>query len=382
MTPFDLRFPAQISFGWDSRFRLGPALAERVPRSEPRRALLVCTPSLERNGAAPALRESAPDWDWQTVADIPHGPSLDVVDRIVDRARDTEASILVAVGGGSAIDAAKAAAAVVPTGETVRPFYDKEKELSAPGLPLIALPSTAGTGAEITSNAVLSHPASGRKQSLRSPVMVPTVALVDPALTLTAPPDLTAGCGLDALTQAIESYLSLRGHAASRPYARKAVVLLMGNLAAAVRDGADRNAREAVACGSLLSALAFSQSGLGAVHGLAHPIGLDFSLPHGRTCGILLPHILDWNLPACKDSLGTLARAVGLDTPGEFADAVRSLCSRVGIPPDFRSCRLDPETREHIVRNCRSGSMKATPRPLSDEQIRRLLTELFGTENG
>jgi len=190
------------------------------------------------------------------------------------------------------------------------------------------------------------------------------------------PPALTAASGLDALTQAIESYISLNAHVVSRSLAEPAVKLLFGGLRAAFMNGQDREARTRVAEGSLLSGMAFSQSGLGAVHGLAHPMGLLLDLAHGLTCAILLPHILRWNLPVCRAALGELGSAVGVASAEDFVAAVDELCVALGIPKNFRAAGLQEAHFPTIVKNCRSGSMKANPRPMQDQHILDLLNTL------
>jgi alcohol dehydrogenase class IV len=245
-------------------------------------------------------------------------------------------------------------------------------------LPVIALPTTAGSGAEITNNAVLTDPETRVKKSLRSPLMVPAAAVVDAELTLSQPPDLTAWSGLDALTQAIESYLSLTANAASRALARQAVAQLMRHLPAAVHNGQDREVRTAVAEGSLLSAMAFSQGGLGAAHGLAHPLGLGLGLAHGFTCAILLPHVLRWNAAVCAGQLGELAQAVNVPDAAAFVASVSRLCQELHVPDTFAGTGLSGDHFPAILANCRTASMKANPRPMSDEDVRNLLTILCG----
>jgi alcohol dehydrogenase class IV len=367
---FELNYPPKIVFGWGARQRLPELLADLNCQ----RPLLVCT-----GRVADQLSE------WQHLcagrlvahyAPVPHDPPLPVVAEIVALARNIQADAIVAVGGGSVIDAAKAAAAVAPAPGCLEDYFSGGLALDRPGLPFLALPTTAGTGAEITRNAVLTDPINGVKKSLRSPYMVPQVALVDPELTLSMPPALTAASGLDALTQAVESHICTRTNAVSRALSLKASGLLLQNLALVCRDGHERVARTHVAEGSLLSAMAFSQSGLGAVHGLAHPIGLALDLPHGLVCAVLLPHILRWNLPECRAALDELAREVNLADAEAFVRAVETLCRELEIPADFAQAGLRASHFESILANCRSNSMAANPRFMSDADVLHLLENL------
>jgi alcohol dehydrogenase class IV len=310
------------------------------------------------------------------VQGVSHDPSLTDVNTLQSRFRNHQATVVVAVGGGSVIDAAKAAAAAAPFTERVEPFFHGERTLPGPGLPLVAVPTTAGTGAEITMNAVLSDPDARVKKSLRSPFMVPAAAVVDPDLTLSMPPDLTRDSGIDAFTQAVEARLSTAANPVSDALATQAAGLIYRHLPRAVADGSDPEAREGMAMGSLLSAMAFSQSGLGAVHGLAHPLGHLLDLPHGYVCGVLLPHVLAWNEPVCEAPLRDLARALGLGHARDVVPAVRRFTEELGLPRSLAADGLGREHIQHTVATCRSGSMRANPRPMSDADVREFLRQL------
>lgn len=372
---FTLRWPSVVRFGWGVRHEL-PALLQEFA-GDPDRAFLVASRSALTGPGADLISGCGAARPCGLFQDVPHDPPLETIEEIVRHVRRTQAQALVALGGGSVIDAAKAAAALAPGDHAVTAVFRGEAFPTVPGLPVLALPTTAGSGAEVTANAVLTDSARGDKKSLRMPGMVPRAALVDPELTVSQPPELTAWSGLDALTQAIESFLSLRAHAASRPLAAAAVVRLMHNLLAAVRDGRSREARARVAEGSLLSGLAFSQSGLGAVHGLAHPLGVALGLPHGFICAVLLPHILRWNAPACTARLAELAR--GTDTAASadgFVAAVGALCRDLGVPSSLARHGLRPAHFPGILSRCRSASMQANPRPMDDGAVTDLLVAL------
>ena len=372
---FELRYPGWISFGWGNRQEVSRILAERFGDAPPP-VYLVASRSALTDARRAEFQALCGDHIVGVFCQVPHDPPLAVVDAVAGELRRTGAAVVLAVGGGSVLDTAKAAAIIAPTGKPVRPFFSGAEAICKPGLPVIALPTTAGSGAEITNNAVLTDQENQVKKSLRSPYMVPVAAVVDAELTVSQPPALTAWSGLDALTQAIESYLSLKANAASRALARQAVTNLMSQLVCAVRNGNDRAARTVVAEGSLLSAMAFSQGGLGAVHGLAHPLGLGLDLAHGLTCAILLPHILRWNASVRRAELDELAAATGAANAAAFLDAVTGLCGTLGVPANFAAAGLKHEHFTAIVANCRTASMKANPRPMSDDDIRALLTQL------
>jgi alcohol dehydrogenase class IV len=376
---YELTFPSQVRFGWGVRSHLAEALRFAVPGKSEIRLFVIASRTF--SATDPVIAADITTDRGCVVCGrftgVPHDPPLSTVDDLISRLRASQADAVLAVGGGSVIDAAKAAAALAPiAGATVSPYFHGELAIPCRGLPFIAMPTTAGTGAEITRNAVLTDPEAALKTSLRSPYLVPTVAVIDPELTVSLPPAETAASGLDALTQAIESYLSIGANAVSSALAKQAVVYLMNGLPDAYRDGANRTARGQAAEGSMLGALAFAQSGLGAVHGLAHPLGALLGLPHGVVCAILLPHILAWNAPACIRRCETLAKALGLNTADNLVMAVSELCGNLNVPAGLREFGLKKSQFNHIVKHCRSGSMKCNPRPMSDGDVRQLLTRL------
>jgi alcohol dehydrogenase class IV len=372
---YELLYPALIRFGWGVREDL-PEIIDRVSGQDECRVLTVCSASVARSETGASLLKQLEPRCGSPFTGIPHDPSLAVVEDIVAAARKREADVVVGIGGGSVIDAAKAAAVLTPLDGSVREFFHQQRTIVAPGIPFIALPTTAGTGAEITKNSVLTDQERHVKKSLRSPHMVPAAAVIDPEFTLSLSPEITAASGLDAFTQAVESYISAAAHTVSRALALKAVGRLARWLPTAYADRNSREARTHVAEGSLLSAMAFSQSGLGAVHGLAHPLGLALDLPHGLTCAVLLPHVLRWNRPACENDYETLATAVGAAGAEDFVEAVERLCSGLGIPGTFATWGLAEHHFQSVVANCRSGSMKANPRPMSDRDVLDLLAKL------
>lgn len=375
MNDYQLIYPPTIRFGWGSR-RETPSHLRGLGGGQLPRTMLVCSASVRDSGLVDELLAELGSTVVAEQLGVSHDPPLSEVDAIAQAARSVGAQVVLAIGGGSVIDAAKAAAGIAPTALSCAEFYHRGQPIPATALPIVALPTTAGTGAEITMNSVLSDPVADTKKSIRSPYLVPRAAIIDPELTLSLGPAITAASGLDALTQAIESHLSTGAHAASQALALAAVRLLMRWLPAAYADGSDREARIRVAEGSMLSAMAFGQSGLGAVHGLAHPIGHLLDLPHGYTCAVLLPIILRWNAPSRPHEFAELAADCGLADGTQFLAAVVDLVRRLGIPATLPTLDLDRHA-EYVVANCRSGSMKANPRALSDDDVRSILREFI-----
>jgi alcohol dehydrogenase class IV len=374
-TAWALRYPPEIRFG--------PGVIDALPAILPpdcRRVLLVAGRSAER-GLLPRLRASLAGRELAVVCGIQADPPLAEVERVVDAGRAHHADAVVAVGGGSVIDTAKLAATVIRAQGKAADYYQGRRDILGRELFLVAAPTTAGSGAEATQNSVLTDPATGNKRSIRHPALIPDVALVDPALTLSAPPALTAASGLDALTQAIESCTVPAANAFTRPHGVAGAALLFRHLEEAWRNGADLAARTRVAEGSLLAALSFSQTGLGAVHGLAHPLGALLNVPHGLVCAVLLPPILAWNAPACASAYAEIAAACGCTGVPEWITAIGNLARRIGIPANFAAAGLGPGHFPFVLRHCRSGSMANNPRPMADADVLALLRALAGTSD-
>lgn len=374
-------FPPALHFGCGCR-RLSVEIVDALCVPAAPRIFLVCSQSVY--GQEPA-RDLLAALGPRVVAmriGVPHDPPLSCVDEIIAAARVCGANAFLAIGGGSVMDATKTAALLAaappPPLALAAEYFRGERPLPARSLPLVALPTTAGTGAEITKNAVLTDVEKDNKGSIRSVAMIPAAALVDPDFTLALPAQVTADSGMDALTQALESYVSTGASELSRGLAERAVALLLRWLPQAYADGSHAEARLRVAEGSMLTALAFSQSGLGAVHGLAHPIGHVLNLAHGLTCAVLLPHIMRWNYDCRRDDWSRLARACGLADGAALLRAVEALATELRVPGNLRGLGLREEHFAYIVRHCRSGSMKANPRAMSDDEVLAMLRVLAG----
>lgn len=222
-------------------------------------------------------------------------PTLSEVDSLVESAVIDNIDWILGIGGGSSLDLAKAVSGLA-TNKGSAEEYQKGKILLKQALPFIAAPTTSGTGSEITNNSVLIDRKKNIKKSIRGDSMLAKVAVYDPILTISVPPDITANTGCDALTQAIESYVSQSCNILSDFFAEKSIQFIIENIENAYKNGKDIITREKMLYGSMLSAISFSNSKLGAVHGFAHPIGALHNIPHGKICGLLLPYVMKFNL--------------------------------------------------------------------------------------
>lgn len=320
---------------------------------------------------------------------VPGEPTVDLVRDGARRAREAACDVVVALGGGSAIDAGKAIACVAANGGEPTDFLEvvgNGRVLSAASLPFIAVPTTAGTGSEVTRNAVLASPEHGVKASLRSPTMLPRVALVDPELTYALPPAVTAYTGLDALTQLIEPYVSARANPLTDALCVDGIGRAAAALGRAYRDGSDKDARRDMALASLFGGLALANAGLGVIHGFAAPLGGSWNAPHGALCAALLPCGMAANVSALRaraplhPSLERYAAIARLLTGRRQATAedgiewVRALCAHLNVPP-LRTWGIAQADLPAVVEKAaRASSMKANPLQLSGDELLAVLS--------
>ncbi|HPR69021.1 MAG TPA: iron-containing alcohol dehydrogenase [Kiritimatiellia bacterium] len=295
--PFEFTAPGRIVFGPGVRRQAGQLAWELG-----RRALVVTGRHPERS--AFLLEELSSEGVEFSVFPVPGEPTLETARTGTARALETGADIVIGIGGGSAMDAAKAVAVLAANGGDPLDYLEvigRGRPLEVSSLPVLAMPTTSGTGSEATRNAVLASPEHGVKASLRSVTMIPRVALVDPELAYGLPPDVTAATGLDALTQLIEPYLCRRTNPVVDSLCRDGMARAARSLARACANSRDEAARTDMALASLLGGLALANAGLGIVHGIAGPAGGRFPAPHGALCAALLPHALAVNRRALRE---------------------------------------------------------------------------------
>ena len=322
-----------------------------------------------------------------TALACPHEPDLPLIEAGVAHGREAGADVVVALGGGAALDAGKALAALIPAHRPVMDHLEvvgRGLPLDHAPLPFVALPTTAGTGAEVTRNAVIDVPQARRKVSLRDPRMLPDLALVDPALTDDLPAAQTLASGLDAVTQVIEPYLSRRANLMTDALCRDAIPRGIAALHAVMAQADDTQARDDMAWVSLCGGLALSNAGLGAVHGLAGPVGGMSHAPHGAVCGALLPGVLAANAAAAapgsvpdtrlRQVRGWLAETLGCGADDAFAALARWSSER-GLPRlgAIGVARADlPAIAEAAAG---SSSMRTNPVELAPETLQEILID-------
>ena len=377
---FEFAAPARILFG-EGRLEEVPTIAFQfgsralVVEGQSGRADPLVQLLGERRIAATRLR-------------VASEPTISLVEDGVGQARDARCDVVIALGGGSVIDAGKAISALLTNGGAIRDYLEvigKGKPLTNRAAPFIAIPTTAGTGAEVSRNAVLMAADEGVKVSLRSPLMLPAVAVIDPVLTYTLPPSVTASTGLDALTQCIEPFVSPQANPLSDAVAREGIRRAASALRRAFRDGHDKEARCDMAVASLCGGLALANAKLGAVHGFAAPLGGMFPVPHGTACARLLPSVAQVNVRALRARqpnapaiarYDEMARIVTGKPDARAEDAVvwlRELVDELEVPRIATYGMREEDIPVVAAAARQASSMQGNPIVLTDDELAEAL---------
>ncbi|MFH1835531.1 MAG: iron-containing alcohol dehydrogenase [Methanobacteriota archaeon] len=306
---------------------------------------------------------------------VENDPSFETVDRIVESVGDSD--FIVGLGGGSVLDAAKAAS-VVATNEGDAMDFIEGRKIVFEGIPFVAVPTTSGTGSEVTRASVLTDRERGVKKTLRSPLMFPYQAIVDPALTFSCPPKLTAAVGIDALTHAIEAYTSRLANPISDGFAEKAVKLILENLEGACKDGSDENSRSKMSLGSLLAGLALSAASSGVAHRIAHGVGGRYHAAHGEILAQLLPKVLEFNLPSCGDRMRKLSKLNNFRSPLDFIEKITSLRDALSLPRRLSEFGVKKGDIPWIVdQSLSSPSIRYNAREVTEQDLTALLENML-----
>jgi alcohol dehydrogenase class IV len=388
---YDFVAPQRIIFGWGRRREVGG-----LARGLGRRALIVCgAPALVENGVLDEITGSARAEGVETIflETIAHEPEVQDVDRVAAVVRGHKpgaGDFVLAVGGGAAIDLGKAVAAMATNDEspTVKDYLEnvgRDLQLLQDPLPVLAMPTTAGTGAEATRNAVISSYDPPFKKSLRSEKIMPRIALVDPELTVTVPPSVTAASGMDAITQLIESFISKKAQPIPQALAMEGLKKAIPSIAEAVENGRSRPAREGMAHAAMISGICLANSGLGMAHGVAAALGVHCRVAHGVACALMLPVALRVNQQARQKELARLAHLLFGKRPSSSPEEaietliaeISALCDRVGVPRRLSQLGVTADQIPALVSDSRGSSMSGNPRELSDVELTEILEEIL-----
>lgn len=372
---------APLSFtGWGSLEELVP----QVEKFNPKRILVITDPMLEKLGltarATEPLREKG--WEVEVSTDVEPEPPLALGERLVKFTREGNFDLVVGFGGGSALDLAKLAAVLAKNEGDVADYLNltATRSITEKGLPKILIPTTAGTGSEVTNISVLSLDSS--KDVIAHEALIADVAIVDPALTVTVPSRVTAATGVDALTHAIEAYVSVNASPTSDALALHAIRLMSRSIRTAVHDGENKEARTAMSHGSYIAGLAFFNAGVAGVHALAYPLGGQFHIPHGESNAVLLPYVMNYIRKSSEKRMRDIFEALGgnatlmSDEEASYAcvEELVRLVKDVGIPHTLQEFDIPESALESLTQDGvkQKRILARSPLPLQEEDIRNV----------
>jgi alcohol dehydrogenase class IV len=378
---FEFATSGRIVFGASSLQRVGEFLGDFGPK-------LLVVGGKDRSRSKPLTEQLDQLGIEQIEFRVAGEPTVDLIEQGVRLARSSGVTGVVGFGGGSVIDSAKAVAGLATNQGEITDYLEvigKAKPLETPALPLCAIPTTAGTGAEVTKNAVLGSPEHRVKVSLRSAILLPRVVLIDPETTVPLPPTVTASTGLDTLTQLIEPYVSIRANSITDTLCLSGIPRVARGLPRAFYDGHDRSARSDMSLASLFGGMALANAGLGAVHGFAAPIGGMVGAPHGAICAALLPHVMDMNIRALRrrmpdgdalrryDALGPLLSNQTTAKADDAVKWVRDLCRTLNVASLGKFGIRDEQIKDLVEKAQNASSMKANPILLEADELAGIL---------
>ncbi|MCM8801256.1 MAG: iron-containing alcohol dehydrogenase [Candidatus Omnitrophica bacterium] len=380
---YEFNLPTRIIFGCKSLDKLPEVL-----NSFGKRVLLITgKQSARRIGLLERIKILLKDFLLEIFTEVEPEPTCLTVNNAVKLAKEKNSEVIVGLGGGSSIDVAKAVAGLANKEGKVEDYLLGRRKLTSSGLNFIAIPTTAGTGAEVTPNAVLLDEERKVKESLRDKSLFAKVAIVDPELTLSLPKDLTAYSGIDALSQSLESLVSTGSSHLTDGICKESIELIAKNLLKVYTKPKDILARTNMCFASLLSGIALCNARMGAVHGLAHPLGALYRIPHGLTCGVLLPYVMEFNLKVAFKKYALVASYFGISLKSSSSKEIakllilkiRWLLEKLGFPLSLKVLKIKKEDFFKIAKDALlySGSLKANPVKLSKNDIIKILNRAY-----
>jgi len=311
--------------------------------------MLVCDPYFIRSGLANKIMHYSKGLITNIFFDIVSNPTIESVDKCAEIIRSKDIKFLAALGGGSSLDCAKAAASVCKSNHSIVQYHSSNRKLSNEHIPLIAIPTTAGTGSEVSCKSVLTDPLRGIKSPISSKNFYPTIAIIDPVLTQTLPPKITASTGFDALCHAIESYSSRLHKPEAEQYSITAAKLIFENLLKAYRDGSNLEAREKMSEASVLAGLAADISGTTASHACSYPLTYLYDLRHGEACAFTLDSFIRINAAAESGRLHLFAKQLGFDDANHMADRIRQMKLQLGMKTTLSEVGIEANDIENLA---------------------------------
>lgn len=371
--------------GWGSI----KALADELHLYKAKRVLIVADPFLVSSGSVEAITSilDKENVDYLINDSVQPEPPLTLAQEMVDEAKDYAPDLVLGFGGGSAMDIAKLIAVMVQHEGAVADYLNLSgtKQLRHSGVPKIMIPTTSGTGSEVTNISVVALEAT--KDVVAHDFLLPDVAIVDPELTMSVPPRVTAATGVDALTHAIESYVSIHATPITEALSLQAVRLIYGALETAVHEGTNKQARIDMSYGSHLAGIAFFNAGVAGVHALAYPLGGQFHIAHGESNAVLLPYVMGYIRDACQTKLRTLYDTMGYNserdsdkvTAEKFIEKLRMLVENVKIPPTLKDFNIEEKHLQGLAEDGlkQKRLLERSPMPLTFDDILTIYTAAY-----
>lgn len=367
-------------------------LSQELEKYKARNVMIFADPGIIKVGLVEPveaiLREAGVS--YQVYSDLEPEPPLAVGERAVQAVRQSNIDLVIGIGGGSSLDIAKAAAVLAVHEGAVQDYLNLTgtKKLTKRGIPKILIPTTSGTGAEVTDISVFSLEAT--KDVITHPLLLADTAIVDPRLTYTLPPRITAATGVDALTHAVEALISVNATPLTDALALDAIRRISTHLRTAVWHGSNTEARKQMSWGSLMAGLSFYNAGVSGVHALAYPLGGLYKIPHGESNAVMLPYVFDYVWPSCLDKMVLMAEALGVGRKGmtkrekalEAVKALKEIVQDVGLPQTLKEYGIKAEDLDLLAQEGikQKRLLARSPKPYTVEDIRRIYQAAYDGE--
>lgn len=381
---FDFVLPTKIRYG----LGMIQCLGEELRLLQAKKVMIITDKGLVHAGLVSKIIDlvQAEGLDCITYDDIEANPKDYNVELAAQVAREEAVDMIIAFGGGSPIDAAKAVVVLAKQGGKVRDYQEKGK-IKEDCIPLITIPTTAGTGSEVTFSSVITDTKEKFKFTIKSPAIAAKVAIVDPELTLTVPPLVTAATGIDALTHAIEGYTANCTEPIAEAVGLYAVEYIASHIVEAVKNGANLEARDHMMMGSLLAGLSFSHADVASVHCMAEALGSLYDAPHGMCNAILLPYVMEYNLPAAEYKYARVARAMGVDEPDDRKaavkgiDHIKKLSREIGLP-GIKVLNIHQDDFMLLAEmSVKNGSNDSNPKTITRDDYVRIFQQAYNDKD-
>ncbi|MFC4354273.1 iron-containing alcohol dehydrogenase [Chryseomicrobium palamuruense] len=387
---FDFRMPGNVKIGANS-FN---TIHSDIEQFQPKNILLISDKGLQEAGVVEKIvhdlsRHNIP---IQTFTDISGEPYFETLNLAIQFIKDNQSDLVIGIGGGSALDVAKAAACLANKEEdNITEILLGHSTPLSKGISCILLPTTSGTGSEVTMNAIFGDTSNGVKRGIVSPFYLPDVAIIDPILTLSCPAKVSAASGVDAFTHAIESYIAKKATPLTKLYAREAMVKFPANITKAVFNGSDLKAREEMCWVSFLAGVSLANAGVGAVHALAYPLGGKYHVPHGVANALLLPYVFKVIGKTCMEEMVHIANYLQLgdytDNPhealGKVVEYLFNLLKELGLPKTLKELNVNENDLEPMANEASKviRLLENTPYELNKKEIHQIyINSFFGNE--